>query len=75
METVKVGMSSDWSEWQSIVILSPHITSVQYCGGCSALWGIASVHVGDSISTVESVQYCGGLASALQRDSISTAAG
>ena len=25
---------------------SPRITSVQYCGGCSVLWGIASVHVG-----------------------------
>ena len=31
-----------------VVTLSPCITSVQYCGGCSVLWGIASVHVGDS---------------------------
>ena len=48
--------------------------AVQYCGG------IASVHVGDSISTAEAVQYCGeiasvlrGIASVLQRNSISTA--
>ena len=48
--------------------------AVQYCGG------IASVHVGDSISTVEAVQYCGGIASVLRgiasvlrRNSISTA--
>ena len=39
--------------------------SVQYCGGCSVLWGIASVHVGDSIGTAEAVQYCGGTASVL----------
>ena len=43
-----------------VVLASPHITSVQYCGGCSVLWGIASVHVGDSISAVEAVQYSGG---------------
>ena len=57
---------------------APLITSVQYCGGCSALWGdsistcggITSVlwknsisTVGDSISTVEAFQYCGGIAS------------
>ena len=35
--------------------------AVQYCGG------IASVHVGDSISTAEAVQYCGGIESVLQR--------
>ena len=56
------------------------VEAVQYCGGCSVLWGIASVHVGDSISTTEAVQYCGGIASVLwgiasvlQRNSISTA--
>ena len=36
------------------------------------LRGIASVHVGDSISTAKAVQYCKGIASVLQRDSIST---
>ena len=60
---------------------TPCITSVQYCGGCSVLrrlfstvggsistcGGIASVHVGDSISTAEAVQYCGGIASVLRR--------
>ena len=49
------------------------VEAIQYCGG------IASVHVGDSISTVgdsistvgdsistaEAIQYCGGIASAL----------
>ena len=62
------------------------MTSVQYGGGCSLLWrlfstvGIASVHVGDSISTLEAVHYCRGIASllwgiasVLQRNSISTA--
>ena len=34
--------------------------AVQYCGG------IAAVHVGDSVSTVEAIQYCGGLAAVLQ---------
>ena len=47
-------------------LLSPRITSVQYCGGCSVLWGIASVHVGDNISTAEALQYCGGIASVLR---------
>ena len=64
---------------------SPRITSVQYCGGCSVLWGIALVlwgialvHVGDSISTADAVQYCGEwhqycglIASVLWRNSIS----
>ena len=53
--------------------ISPNITSVQYCGGCSVHWrlfstsGITSVlwgdsfgTVGDSFSTVEVVQYSGG---------------
>ena len=40
--------------------------AIQYCGG------IASVHVGDSISTVG--EYCGGY-SVLWRDSISTVGG
>ena len=60
-------------------LCSPHITSVQYCRGCSVLWGITSVHVRGSISTVEAVQYCEriasvlwGIASALQRNSIYT---
>ena len=52
---------------------SPRIPSVQYCGGCSVLWGMASVHVGDNISTAEAVQYCGGIASVLWRNIISTA--
>ena len=49
------------------------VEAIQYCGG------IASVHVGDSISTVgiasvpvEAIQYCGGIASVLWGDSIST---
>ena len=48
------------------------VEAIQYCGG------IASVHVGDSISTVgdsistvEAIQYCGGY-SVLWRDNIST---
>ena len=57
----------------------PHITSVQYCGGCSVHWrlfstsgghnqycgGIASVLWGDKFSTVEVVQYSGGITSVL----------
>ena len=50
------------------------VEAIQYCGG------IASVHVGDSISivgdsisTVEAIQYCGGIVSVLWGDSISTA--
>ena len=47
------------------------VKAIQYCGGIAAvLWGIASVHVGDStstvgngISTVEAIQYCGWIAS------------
>ena len=45
--------------------MNTRMMSVQYCGGCSVLWGVASVHVGDSISTAEAVQYCGGIASVL----------
>ena len=54
-------------------LFTPHITSVQYCGGCSVHWrlfstlevvqyigGITSVLWGDSFSTVEVVQYSGG---------------
>ena len=44
----------------------------QYCGGCSVLWGIASVLWEDSISTAEAVQYCGGIAAVHVGDSIST---
>ena len=55
--------------------MNTRMMSVQYCGGCSVLWGVASVHVGDSISTAEAVQYCGGIASVLQGDSTSTAGG
>ena len=40
--------------------------AVQYCGG------IAAVHVGDSISTVDAIQYCGGIAPVHVGDSIST---
>ena len=36
------------------ILILTNITSVQYCGGCSVLWG-------DSIST------CGGIVSVLQR--------
>ena len=52
---------------------SPHITSVQYCGGCSVHWKLFSTSgdnistvgdsfrtVGDSFSTVEVAQYSGG---------------
>ena len=51
--------------------LTPHITSVQYCGGCSVHWRLFSTSgdnisiVGDSFSTVEVVQYSGGIASVL----------
>ena len=46
---------------------------VQYCGGCSVLWGdnistcmgITSVLWKDNISTVEGIQYCGGIPSVL----------
>ena len=55
-----------------VINKSPHITSVQYCGGCSVhrgitsvLWGIGSVLWGDNFSTVEVVQYSGGIASVL----------
>ena len=45
---------------------SPHITSVQYCGGCSVHWRLFSTlgdnisTVGDSFSSVEVAQYIGG---------------
>ena len=57
------------------------VEAIQYCGGIAAvLRGIASVHVGDSISTcggdsistAEAIQYCLGIASVLWGDSIST---
>ena len=51
---------------------SPHITSVQYCGGCSVHW-ISTV--GDSFSTVEVVQYSGGIASVVWGDSFSSVGG
>ena len=35
------------------IVDPPHITSVQYCGGCSVQWE-------DSFSTVEGIQYIGG---------------
>ena len=55
-------------------LLSPHITSVQYCGGCSVhrretsvlwgiasvLWGIVSVLWGIASVPVEVAQYSGG---------------
>ena len=48
--------------WPKSDAKSPHITSVQYCGGCSVLQGIASVLWRDSISTCGGYhQYCGGL--------------
>ena len=63
----------------------PHITSVQYCVGCSVHWRLFSTS-GDNISTVggqlqycggifnsvEVVQYSGGIASVLWGDSFST---
>ena len=51
---------------------TPHITSVQYCGGCSILWGDSFSTVGDNFSTVEVIQYSGGIASVLWGDSFST---
>ena len=53
-------------------ISHPHITSVQYCGGCSIHWRF-TVHrsnistVGDSFSAVEVTQYNEGIASVLWR--------
>ena len=35
-----------------MILFSPHITSVQYIGGCSVHRGITSVLWGDNISTV-----------------------
>ena len=49
------------------------IETVLWGDSISTCGGIASVHVGDSISTAEAVQYCGGIASVLRGDSISTA--
>ena len=46
---------------------SPHITSVQYCGGCSVHWRL--------LSTLEVVQYIGGITSVLWGDSFSTVGG
>ena len=67
---------------------SPHITSVQYCGGCSVHWRLFSTSgdnistvgdsfstVGDSFSTVEVVQYSGGITSVHAGDNISTVEG
>ena len=91
----KVCIGSSFNEclhnplFQFFLLCSPRITSVQYCGGCSILWGIASVHVGDSISTVgnsistvgdsistaEAVQYCGGKLQYMWGESISTCGG
>ena len=64
------------------ILQTPHITSVQYCGGCSVHWRLFSTSggyistvgdsfstVGDSFSTVEVVQYSGGIASVLWGDS------
>ena len=48
------------------LVISPHKTSVQYCGGCSVHWRLFSTSgdnistVGDSFSTVEVVQHSGG---------------
>ena len=57
---------------------APHITSVQYCGGCSVHWRLFSTSggnistVGDNFSTVEVVQYGGGITSVHAGDDIST---
>ena len=62
-------------------LASPHITSVQYCGGCSVHWRLFSTSgdnistVGGCFSTVEVVQYSGGIASVLWGDSFSTVGG
>ena len=48
---------------------SPHITSVQCCGGCLVHWRLFSTSgdnistVGDSFSTAEVVQYSEGITS------------
>ena len=48
--------------------LSPHITSVQYCGGCSVHYcGGCSVHRGDNISTGGITSVLWGIASVLWR--------
>ena len=55
------------SNLSAFLCKSPHISSVQYCGGCSVHRGdnISTVGdifstVGDSFSTVEVAQYSGG---------------
>ena len=40
-------------------VCPPHITSVQYCGGCSVHWRLF-ITSGDNISTVEGIRYSGG---------------
>ena len=56
-------------------VFSPHITSVQYCGGCSVHRGDNISTVGDSFSTVGGqLQYCGGC-SVQWGDNISTCGG
>ena len=64
-----------------VPVLSPHITSVQYCGGCSVHWRLFSTlgtvgdsfsTVGGSFSTLEVVQYSGGITSVHVGDNIST---
>ena len=45
---------------------------LQYCGGCSVQWGVASVLWGVSFSTVEVVKYSGGITSVHVGDNIST---
>ena len=58
-EKRKDGIKSSFKR-KSFNPLAPHITSVQYCGGCSVHWGITSVQWGDNISTVKGIQYSGG---------------
>ena len=72
---IAMGYHKYWGEQSDC---TPHIMSVQYCGGCSVHWRLFSTSgdnistVGDSFSTVEVVQYSGGIASVLWGDSFST---
>ena len=51
------------------------VVGIQYCGGCSVLWGITLVLWVDNISTVVGIQYCGGIPSVLWGDTFSTVGG
>ncbi len=54
--------------WVSFIALEYFLlSSEQYCGGGSVLWGVSSVIWWDTISTLEGVQYYGGKLQALLR--------